>query len=91
MDDASVALLRETDLAEICITSGATLEVGEGPDDAFRLDDLKNVAVVPHPATGTKCARSWRYTHDIGQDSEYPDVSARDAAALRELRALGRL
>ncbi len=91
MDEASIALLRETDLAEICITSGANLEVGAGPDDAFRLDDLKNVAVVPHPATGTKCARSWRYTHDIGQDSEYPDVSARDAAALRELRALGRL
>jgi isoleucyl-tRNA synthetase len=91
MDDASVALLRETDLAEICITSGAKLEVGAGPDDAFRLDDLKNVAVVSTPATGKKCARSWRYTDDIGADANYPDVSARDAAALRELQALGRL
>ncbi|MGL4487977.1 MAG: isoleucine--tRNA ligase [Rhizobiaceae bacterium] len=91
MDEAAIALLRETDLAEICITSGATLEVGTGPDDAFRLDDLKNVAVVSRPATGTKCARSWRYTDDVGANLEYPDVSARDAAALRELQALGRI
>jgi isoleucyl-tRNA synthetase len=38
-----------------------------------------------------KCARSWRYTDDIGSDAAFPDVSARDAAALRELGALGRL
>ena len=37
---------------------------------------------------GTKCARSWRVTEDVGSDPEYPDVSARDAAALRELAAL---
>ena len=91
MDDAALAVLRETDLAEICITSGATLEVGAGPEAAFRLDDLKNVGVVSHAAKGTKCARSWRYTHDVGSDAEYPDVSARDAAALHELKALGKL
>ena len=38
-----------------------------------------------------KCARSWRYTADVGQDAEFPDVSARDAAVLHELQALGRL
>jgi isoleucyl-tRNA synthetase len=91
MDDAAIGLLNNTDLAEICITSGATLEVGAGPDGAFRLDDLKSVAVVSHPATGQKCARSWRYTSDVGSDSAFPDVSARDAAALRELQALGRI
>jgi isoleucyl-tRNA synthetase len=91
MDDAAIAVLRETDLAEICITSGATLEVGAGPEGAFRLDDLKNVGVVSNPATGKKCARSWRYTHDIGADGDYSDVSARDAAALKELKALNLL
>ena len=34
----------------------------------------------------TKCARSWRYTADVGDDREFPDVSARDAAVLHELR-----
>ncbi len=91
MDEAALAVLRETDLAEICITSGAMLEVGAGPEGAFRLDDLKNVGVVSHAATGTKCARSWRYTDDVGSDAAYPDVSARDAAALHELKALGKL
>jgi isoleucyl-tRNA synthetase len=38
-----------------------------------------------------KCARSWRYTADVGQDREFPDVSARDAEVLHELRSLGRV
>ena len=79
------------DFAEICITSDIVIADGEGPADAVRLDDVKAVAVVPAPARGRKCARSWRITDDVGSDPEFPDVSARDAAALRELRALGRL
>ncbi len=91
MQDGALEILRNTDLAEICITSEATLMAGAGPADAFRLDDLRHVAVMPALAKGRKCARSWRYTHDVGSDPDFPDVSARDAAALRELRSLGRL
>jgi isoleucyl-tRNA synthetase len=91
MEDAAFELLQRTDLSEVCITSGLDLARGEGPADAFRLDDLKNVAVVFAPASGTKCARSWRYTDDVGADTDFPDISARDAAALKELKALGRL
>ena len=79
------------DFSEICITSDIGIVEGEGPSDAFRLDEVKSVAVVPALALGRKCARSWRITDDVGSDPEFPDVSARDAAALRELRALGRL
>ncbi|PYE90411.1 isoleucine--tRNA ligase [Phyllobacterium leguminum] len=79
------------DFAEICITSDITVTEEGAPESAFTLDDVKGVAVVPARATGIKCARSWRYTHDVGSDPEFPDVSARDAAALRELRALGRV
>ncbi|WP_265516627.1 isoleucine--tRNA ligase [Nitratireductor luteus] len=89
------AALREAigghDMADICITSGIEFREDEGPADAFRLDDVKGVSVVFARAGGTKCARSWRYTDDVGYDPEFPEVSARDAAALRELRALGRL
>jgi isoleucyl-tRNA synthetase len=35
-------------------------------------------------AEGTKCARSWKILNTIGADPEYPDVSPRDAKALRE-------
>ncbi|MBN9036116.1 MAG: isoleucine--tRNA ligase [Rhizobiales bacterium] len=81
----------DVDMAEICITSGIAVSGGDAPAGAFTLDEVKDVAVVPHRAGGTKCARSWRYTDDVGSDPEFPDVSARDAAALHELKALGRI
>ncbi|SIQ03965.1 Isoleucyl-tRNA synthetase [Rhizobium sp. RU33A] len=73
------------DFAEICITSDIQVVAGEGPSEAFRLDDGTKVAVEPKLAEGTKCARSWKITKDVGSDLDYPDVSARDAQALREL------
>jgi isoleucyl-tRNA synthetase len=33
------------------------------------------------------CARSWKRRPDVGQDPRYPDLSARDAAAVRALEA----
>ncbi|RUM26593.1 isoleucine--tRNA ligase [Rhizobium vallis] len=77
--------LEGQDFSEVCITSGITIEASAGPADAFRLPEVSEVAVVPKLAEGVKCARSWRITTDVGSDPEYPDVSARDAAALREL------
>ncbi|MDE2578137.1 MAG: isoleucine--tRNA ligase [Hyphomicrobiales bacterium] len=79
------------DLAEICITSGVELRTGEGPADAFRLPEVAGVAVVPQRAQGRKCARSWKISVAVGSDPQFPDVTPRDAAALRELQALGRL
>jgi isoleucyl-tRNA synthetase len=35
-------------------------------------------------AQGTKCARSWKILDSVGSDPVYPDVSPRDAQALRE-------
>lgn len=77
--------LNGQDFAEICITSAIEVDGGDGPEDAFRLPDVAKVSVVPKLAEGRKCARSWRITTDVGSDPLYPDVSARDAAALREL------
>ena len=74
----------DVDLAETCITSAATLVEGDGPADAFRLADTAGVAVVPSRAEGRKCARSWKISPAVGQDPQYPDVTPRDAQALRE-------
>jgi isoleucyl-tRNA synthetase len=82
--------LIDADLAEICITSAAVLREGEGPDQAFRLADVKGVAVEPLLAEGRKCARSWKILTNIGADPAYPDVSPRDAQALREWEAARR-
>ncbi|MBX4970928.1 isoleucyl-tRNA synthetase [Rhizobium binae] len=77
--------LEGQDFSEVCITSGITIKADAGPAEAFRLAEVPDVAVVPKLAEGVKCARSWRITTDVGSDPDYPDVSARDAAALREL------
>jgi len=72
------------DIAEIFITSGAKLMEGAAPEGAFQMPDVAGVGVVPILAEGQKCARSWRIVHDIGSDPDFPDLSARDAAAVRE-------
>jgi len=82
------AALLDVDLAEIAITSAATLVQGDGPPDAFRLDEVKGVAVEVRLAEGRKCARSWKILPSIGADPAYPDVSPRDAQALREWEAM---
>jgi isoleucyl-tRNA synthetase len=81
-------LAAEADLAELCITSDVTLVEGEGPPTAFRLDDVTAVAVEPRLAQGKKCARSWRISPAVGSDPQYPDVTPRDAQALREWDAM---
>ena len=78
----------DADLAELCITSGAVLVEGDGPPDAFRLPDVPGVAVVPQLAEGRKCARSWKILPSVGLDPQFPDVTPRDAQALREWEAM---
>jgi isoleucyl-tRNA synthetase len=87
-DRKLLATLFDVDLAEICITSSYEVREGEAPAGAFRLDNVQGVAVVVEKAQGTKCARSWKILTTVGEDAEYPDVSPRDARALREWRAL---
>jgi isoleucyl-tRNA synthetase len=86
-DPALFAAVSAVDLAEVCITSDAHLMPDEGPADAFRLDEVPGVAVVPARAEGRKCARSWKISPLVGTDPDYPDVTPRDAQALRELAA----
>jgi isoleucyl-tRNA synthetase len=82
------AALIDIDLAEVSITSAATLVEGEGPADAFRLDEVPGVAVEVRLAQGKKCARSWKILPSVGSDPAYPDVSPRDARALREWKTM---
>ena len=84
------AAMVDVDLAEIAITSAAQLVEGEGPPDAFRLPEVKGVAVEVRLAEGRKCARSWKILPSVGSDPHYPDVSPRDAKALQEWDAMRR-
>jgi isoleucyl-tRNA synthetase len=82
------AALVDIDLAEVSITSAATLVEGDGPPEAFRLAEVAGVAVLPRLAEGRKCARSWKIAASVGADPDYPDVTPRDAQALREWDAM---
>ncbi|MBU3973717.1 MAG: class I tRNA ligase family protein, partial [Alphaproteobacteria bacterium] len=69
---AAFAPFEGLDAAEVFRTSGAEMIVGE---DAVTVE----VRLAGHP----KCARSWRRVPDVGSDPAYPDLSARDADAVR--------
>jgi isoleucyl-tRNA synthetase len=88
-DRAILATLFDIDLAEVCITSSYEVREGEAPAGAFRPDNVAGVAVVVEKAVGRKCARSWKILPTVGEDADYPDVSPRDAQALREWKTLG--
>ena len=69
---AAFAPFEGLDAAEVFRTSGAELAVG---GDAVMVE----VRLADHP----KCARSWRRVPDVGSDPTYPELSARDADAVR--------
>ena len=62
----------DLDPAEVFRTSGAKLVIG---GDVVTVQ----IRLADHP----KCARSWRRVPDVGSDPDYPDLSARDADAVR--------
>ena len=70
------------DPAEVFRTSQARLLGGAGPEEAFRLDLVDGVAVVPLKAEGRRCARSWRILPEVGTDPRYPYLALRDADAV---------
>jgi len=82
-DETYIEAMQGVDLAEISITSQATLLAEEGQETAFRLANIANVSVVPALATGNKCQRSWKILPEVGSDPEFPDLSLRDAEAVR--------
>ncbi|MEN2494937.1 MAG: Isoleucine--tRNA ligase [Hyphomicrobiaceae bacterium hypho_1] len=80
--------LSDLNIAEILITSDAKLIRGQAPIGAFTMPDIPGISVVATLASGKKCARSWRIVDDVGTDPNYPNLSARDAAAVREFDSL---
>jgi len=79
--------LEDIDLAEICITSNATLKVGESAGDAFVLDDVPGVSVTPGSADGTKCERCWQVLPEVGANGDHPEICNRCADAVADFPA----
>jgi isoleucyl-tRNA synthetase len=77
--------VESVDFAELCITSGVTVDANELPSDAFQLPAQAvdyRVAVVVEKAPGIKCARSWKYFDPATADPRFPGITPRDAEAV---------
>jgi isoleucyl-tRNA synthetase len=74
---AYVTALDGVDLAEMAITSDATLIEGSAPIDAFRLDDVTGIGVVSALADGSKCDRCWQFLPEVGTDESHDDLCHR--------------
>ncbi len=61
-----MSILETVKFEELCITSCIWLSTKPAPENAFRLPDVAEVAVLFEPAKGEKCERCWRVLADVG-------------------------
>lgn len=76
-------ILEGRNVADICITSQASVLTETAPENAFALKDIEDVAVVFTKAEGQKCERCWKILPEVGSDPDFPTLSPRDAEAVR--------
>jgi isoleucyl-tRNA synthetase len=77
-------LYNAKNMAEICIVSQAEVRFEKPPEDAFFLKEIgPHAGVVFKLAQGRKCQRCWKILPEVGSDPDYPDLSLRDADAVR--------
>ena len=78
-------LLAGLDLAELAITSDVALGDGTPPGDAFSLEEVPDVAVLPSLAQGEKCVRCWRVLPEVASSPEDLCRRCTDAVATQRV------
>jgi isoleucyl-tRNA synthetase len=81
-DPADAALFVQASLAEIAITSGATVELVKDIPVSFMLPDVKGAGAKSARASGEKCARCWMVLDEVGKNPGHDDLCNRCAAAI---------
>ncbi|SEV88850.1 Isoleucyl-tRNA synthetase [Cognatiyoonia koreensis] len=79
--DAVAEVLKTVAFDDLCITSGIHVSTDVAPADAFRLEDVADIAVVFARADGEKCQRCWKILPDVGSH-EHAGVCSRCDEAL---------
>jgi isoleucyl-tRNA synthetase len=82
-DPADAALFANVSLAEIAITSDATVECVKDIPIAFTLTDVKGASAESAPAAGHKCARCWMVLPEVGKNPAHDDLCNRCAGAIK--------
>jgi len=80
VDQATADVLATVPLADICITSAISVQVGSATE-GFTLDDVPGVQVIFGMADGEKCDRCWKILPDVGTHA-HAGVCARCDEAL---------
>jgi len=75
-------LVRNVDIAELCITSAGTIRPDPVPDDAFMLPDVGDIGARVSAASGDRCERCWRVLPEVGQVPGSADLCRRCAAVV---------
>ena len=61
-------LLQGLDLAELAITSAATIVIAQPPGAAITLEDVPGIGVVVNSANGQKCDRCWQVLPEVNEE-----------------------
>lgn len=76
----------KSELAMFFITSQATVVGAKDSlptgDDVLSQAEENGISVVALPASGSKCARCWKYTNDVGGNAGYAELCVACAEAL---------
>ncbi len=78
-----VVAMQGVDLAEIAITSSATLVESKTPQGSFTMQEVAGVAVTPTLAEEAKCARCWKRLPDVDMVEAVPETCGRCADAVQ--------
>ena len=77
----TIARVAKQPLESFFIVSEAEISQGEGPGWAGT--EMPGVSVEVEPSRLPKCPRCWTHSASVGSDSEYPELCARCAGALK--------
>jgi len=83
-----MAVAKDHQMEDICITSGISLNEGVLPEGAYVLADVLEVGVVVEPAAGEKCQRCWKVLPDVGTH-KHPNICNRCDEAVEIMAATG--
>jgi isoleucyl-tRNA synthetase len=86
LDPTTAALFNGVQAADVFRVSKVVVLAEAPPPSAYvgHLSNGARLGICVSKAPGKKCARSWRILTEVGEDPEYPDLSLRDADAVRE-------
>lgn len=84
-DKSYIEAFEGIDLAEVSITSSATMVEGDAPDGAFSMEDAAGVGVISTLSDGEKCERCWQVLPEVGTVDGHEDICGRCADAVEAL------